>query len=132
MPLGQLSGELELDALGCACLRLRALPDLQGQVVEDCQAWRGGGDGEQAHPGGAAPQRGGWWTGTAVGKEDGSAGATLGARNTQCAPAVSLTHVCAVLVLGRQTKLSREGRGKMPRGGNGGALVIKPVHKTHD
>ena len=115
MPLGQLSGELELDALGCACLRLRALPDLQDLVVQDCQAWRGGGDGEQAHPGGAAPQRGGWWTGTAaVGKEDGSAGATLGARNTQCAPAVSLTHVCAVLVLGRQTKLSREGRGKMP------------------
>ena len=32
-------------------------------------------------------------------------------------------------VLGRQTKLSREG--DMLRGGNGGALVIKPVHKTH-
>ena len=112
-------------------MRLRALPDLQGLVVEDCQAWRGGGDGHQAHPGGAAPQRGGWWTGTAVGKEDGSAGATLGARNTQCAP-VPLTHVCAVLVFRRQTKLSREERGEMPRGGNGSALVIKPVHKTHD
>ena len=56
---------------------------------------------------------------------------TRSAQHPVCT-AVSLTHVCAVLVFGRQTKLSREGRGEMSIGGNGSALVIKPVHKTHD